>query len=272
MSLPSSSRSPDAALVIPCFRESRRLPPFLAELVAALGQAPFTSAIQAVDDGSPAAEQAALMDAVKPMLAGRCEVRPLICLPDNRLKGGAILAGWKASPDAAWLAFVDADGAVPAGEVRRLLELAVSRADPATVYSAARTAGAGRRSHRRLSRLIASRCFARAAGWAAGFPLADPQCGFKAVSQAAFAAVSPGLADRGLCFDVELLATAHRHGCRIEEIPIDWREQSGGSIGLWHHAPPMLRELWRIRRARQQPQSSPRPSPIDSAKSRTSIP
>ncbi|TVR50873.1 MAG: glycosyltransferase [Puniceicoccaceae bacterium] len=245
-------RPPDVWLVIPAFRETTRLPAFLNPLRLSLAEASFSTVVQVVDDGSPPQDQAALIRAVLPSEDRNCRIQAPILLPSNTRKGGAILAGWHRG-SARWMAFVDADGAVPPGEVCRVLADAVSGPEDRALL-AVRERLAGPPVRRDRLRRIGSRWFSYWAGRIAGCRIRDSQCGFKIIPGPVWKHLEPLLEGSGFCFDVELLARLHQMDCPVREVPIEWSEQSGGHVGLLRHGPGMLWELWRLReRLKLQP-------------------
>jgi hypothetical protein len=231
-------------LAIPAYRENTRLPAFLADLLPALRDLPLPFVLQIVDDGSPPPEAARLRDLLPLGVHGSCTVAPLLALPRNTQKGGAILAAWRAHPRAAWFAFVDADGAIPASEVRRLLLAALSPGAPAQTWFAVRPPGTARPPLRRL----AGRFFSALASSVCTLPVADTQCGLKLVPAPAWSAIEPGFLGSGFCFDVELLARLHRARVPLVPFPLRWTERPGGHVRLWRAAPPMLLALLRLQR------------------------
>lgn len=80
-------------LVIPCFRESDRLPRFLRELVDSLQDAPYSCNILVVDDGSGDREQKAVLDLVGAVDSVKQMILPPLLQPRNLGKGGAVRAG-----------------------------------------------------------------------------------------------------------------------------------------------------------------------------------
>ncbi len=233
-------------LCIPAFDEAERLPSFLDALIAALASASFSVRIQIVDDGSPVAARERLFRALAPGARGACELLPPLALAANTRKGGAILAGWRAHQDASWFAFVDADGAVPAGEVRRLLAAAANDSNRPRAWFAVRRPGPEVR--RDALRAMTGRVFSKLAARVAGSRLTDVQCGLKFVPGDVWRGIEPAFHGSGLCFDVELLARLGRAYCDVREFPIAWTERDGGSIRLWPDAPRMLFELARLHR------------------------
>src|SRR5437773_2253681 len=110
-------------LVVPCSNESGRITSFLPDLSRSL-DAEGNCRVLVVEDGSGEEEQRrmrAIVDGLKP--DHPCLQAPLL-LPGNLGKGGAVHAGWSANENSEWLGFVDADGAIPAREVVRLLRSA----------------------------------------------------------------------------------------------------------------------------------------------------
>jgi thiamine biosynthesis lipoprotein len=237
---------PEAALVLPCWRESKRLPRFLPGLCEAIVAGGLRVEVIVSDDGSPATERAAtaaFVDSLRPRFAF---LRPLAGDMIHRGKGGAICAGWRAAtPGAAVLAFVDADGAVPPDDVVAFLREALAR--PEQMLAATRVAGS--EVKRTLHRRIASRAFAAWARLWTGTPVSDPQCGLKAIPAAMFA--RHDWREEGFALDLELLTAARRDGVAVAEFPVRWREvghsrlRSGDIFALFAAAPRVSRATGR---------------------------
>ena len=237
---------PDFLLVLPSFKESRRLPKYLAALVETLALAPFTTRVLVVDDGSPAGEQRALADAVAPCQRGNCSVCPPLLRPGNGRKGDAILEGWS-SAASRWLAFADADGATSAEEVRRVLG-DIQSGDPggSAAYFAVRLTKGPRRVLRSLPRRIASRSFCMLASLALRTAPMDFQCGFKVIPGRVLPLVRGRLEGRGFCFDPALLLALRGQGVPVNQVPIDWSDKPGGTVSAWRNGPGMALGLLRL--------------------------
>lgn len=212
-------------LVIPAYRESARLPAYLRSLVEELG--PLDYRLLVVDDGSGAEEQARIKQVLSDLDAP--QLLPLLPLASNQGKGAAVRAGWAKPFDCQWLAFVDADGAIPAREVRRFLELT---ANSSAALFASRIRMLGRTVERSLRRHLTGRIFASMVGaWIT--PLVyDSQCGLKAIRVADYRRVEKALCEDRFCFDVELLAALLAHGIPVEEVPVDWHDQAGSKVSM----------------------------------------
>ena len=239
-------RCPDVLLVLPAFRELQRLPQYLLALTGALAEAPFTSELLVVDDGSPAHEQRALRAEVGDRQVGKCRVLPPLLLPRNRLKGDAILEGWRSRP-ALWLAFADSDGATSASEVRRVLGEVIDEDRSQQAAHFAVRQGHGPFGVRRTPlRRILSGIFSRLAGVSLRTAPMDFQCGFKIVPGKVLPAIAPSLEDRGLCFDLALFLALRSEGVLVRPVPIDWSDQPGGKVTLWRNGPGMVAGLWTL--------------------------
>ena len=113
--------------VVPAFNEGDRLFTFLQDW-ARTGMAHASLRVTAlvVDDGSrerEAARQRQAVDAAAEALRGAGAPHDIRYLraDRNRGKGASIRWGWsQADPDADWLGFIDADGALPAREYWRV--------------------------------------------------------------------------------------------------------------------------------------------------------
>ena len=242
--------SKDFLLVIPAFEESGRLPPFLEALAAALAGQPFQSEIRIVDDGSCAAERERLVRAVQPLREKFDGILDPLFLHGNSGKGAAILAGWRHRPDARWLAFADADGAVSPAEISRVFGMIFARGAEAACVFGSRVKMLGRVIERSTMRHFIGRIFASMVGNLIDPRVYDAQCGFKIISRRAFAAIDPLLVETGFAFDVELMCALLDSGFRIEEVPVDWSDVPGSKVSLVRDTLRMFFSLQKIRARR----------------------
>jgi glycosyltransferase involved in cell wall biosynthesis len=237
---------PEFLLVLPAFRELRRLPPYLAALSEALAGAPFATEVLVVDDGSPRDEQEALRAAIEARTVGACTVLPLLVLAENRRKGDAILEGWRSRP-AAWLAFADADGATAASEVRRVFG-EIADADPGRqgAHFGVRNARGQTGVRRTALRWVLGALYRRMAALALRAEPMDFQCGFKVVPGALVTPMADALQGRGFCFDLALFLALRSREVPIHRVPIRWADQPGGSFSPWRNGPGLIAGLWNL--------------------------
>jgi dolichyl-phosphate beta-glucosyltransferase len=239
-------------IVIPCFCESKRLPRFLDSLCSELTKAPFQTSIVIVDDGSGHSEAAALRAVVDdfrikyPQLIG-----DPIFLKENLGKGGAVYAGWNTAlnnPVVELLCFVDADGAVPAYEVRRLIEKLLADRDHTWAgLFGSRIKILGNTVNRQALRHYTGRVFATFASVLTGIEIYDSQCGLKVVRRTAYAAIEKQLTEKRFAFDIELTLLLIKSGFRIREIPIDWEEVPGSKVKILRDSIRMFSAVFRMR-------------------------
>ena len=82
-------------------------------------------------------------------------------------------------------------------------------------------------------------------------PVQDAQCGFKAISSRAAAALLPHCLEDGWMFDTELIAFASGKGMSVAEIPVAWIEHRDprrrSALRLFRHGWGFISGLWRIR-------------------------
>lgn len=218
---------PATLIVIPCFRERERLPEFLPALCGALQGVPGVR-VRVVDDGSGAAEQAWSATYVDALRRQYPFLEPAQLNAENHGKGGAVYSGWDRPEGADRLAFVDADGAVPASEVVRLLR--VSDAKPGTAIFAVRTGEHGTRVVRDWHRRVAGQVFRWIVRYFFRFPLPDTQCGFKIIPAAAYSAFRSALQEERFTFDVELTWHLLHSGVPLAPEPINWTESPGSRL------------------------------------------
>jgi dolichyl-phosphate beta-glucosyltransferase len=222
-------------LVLPAFRESKRLPPFLRSLCDEIALEPTVDcAVLTVDDGSGTAESEAMQKVYDNLHSRFPFLLPPLLLEKNRGKGGAIYAGWQtATPDIDWLAFVDSDGAVSARETVRFLKtVGATESSAGECLFAVRTEAEDTEVKRTLVRGLMGKVFRFLVKAIHQLPIPDTQCGLKAVTRADFEKVNPFLTEHRFCFDVDLSRNLKAIGTTFRIFPISWNESPGSTIRL----------------------------------------
>lgn len=233
-------------LVTPVWNDSARLEVFGPRLARALLDSDLSVRWIVADDGSSAAEKARVTSLVE----GFTQIYPAVeamLFSERCRKGGAVYRAWDACPQADLLAFVDADGAVSAASVVRLLRHACDLGVNAGVVGVRHDA-VDTPVRRPWMRALSFRLFASLVHGLVGIDFEDTQCGAKVIPAAAYRAVSTRLIERGFVFDVELLVALEAQGSRIEQLRIPWREMPGGKVNPLRDAWGMIAGILRIRK------------------------
>jgi len=242
-------------LAIPSFNDSSRLGTFLPLLAQAVSSSGLRIRIQVVDDGSCEFEAQKTEKVVDACRKDSPEIMPLLFLESNRGKGGAVYAGWEQVGDEDWLAFVDADGAIPAEEVARLCEFAISQSSADGVL-ASRIRMLGHVIDRTFKRHLFGRVYATLAKILVGVPVYDSQCGFKIFKRSCFEQVRANLQTMRFGFDMELLANCYLRGFCLLEMPIrQWRDVPGAKVRLLRDSMDMFVSLLKLRKTIRKKES-----------------
>ncbi len=250
MAMTVSAVPQSLVLVTPVWNDSLRLGRFGPSLARALTESGLPVRWIVADDGSPVEEQVRVQDLVGSFRELYPHVESML-FTERSHKGGAIYSAWDACPDADWVGFVDADGAIDADSTVRLLKHALAQGKAGGcvgVRHDAKETPVKRPFYRALS----FRLFSFVMHRLIGIRFEDTQCGAKVVPGSAYHHVAPSLKERGYIFDVELLLALDLHGCRIEELRIPWSEMDGGKVHPFRDAWPMLAGLLRIRKRLQR--------------------
>jgi dolichyl-phosphate beta-glucosyltransferase len=242
----------DCLIAIPCFRESKRLPSYLERLCRELDSALFRTSIVIVDDGSGYPEDVITRSVIEEFRAKYpAIIADPVFLKENLGKGGAVYAGWNSlSRDSIpkLLCFVDADGAVPAFEVVRLIEelLRDDRRRWDALFGS-RVKLLGTSLERRITRHYVGRIFATLVSVLTGMGIYDSQCGLKVIRSNAYASVENQLKETRFVFDVELALCLLKAGFRIREVPVSWTEVPGSKVNIVKDSLRMFAGILRIR-------------------------
>lgn len=230
-------RTARLTLVIPVYREHRRLGDSLNKLVAFMNASDVSVDAVLIDDGSPS-ESA---DAIRAMVEAHGDSRMrLVRYPVNRGKGFAVKTG-VAAAEGDLILMSDADLSTPLEDWTRLRAALEAGADVACGSRAVSGAHIGRPPplHRRfLSRVF--NLLVRAAGVEG---IRDTQCGFKLFRADVAKTLFARLRTRRFAFDVELIALARDRGLRVVEVPVNWDYSGHSTVRLFSSGSRMVFDL-----------------------------
>jgi glycosyltransferase involved in cell wall biosynthesis len=230
----------DLTVVVPYYNPGSLLRRHLVELDRVLTEAGLDYELVAVSDGSTDGSPASL-DGVAPDRLRRLE------LAKNRGKGEALRTGL-AVGRGRYLGFIDADGDIPAQQLRSFVSLldsqapdivAGSKRHPASVvaYPPARRLYSW--GYQQLCRVLFD------------LDLRDTQTGIKLIRREVLAAALPRTVEERFAFDLELLVVAAHLGYRdIVELPVTIRERFTTTVSLrtvGEILTDTLRVWWRLR-------------------------
>ena len=202
-------------IVLPVLNEEAALPKTVASLHAFLSQnlaGPWRIVIadNGSDDATPQVGQA-LTQQYKQVSYLRLE---------QRGRGRALRRAWLES-DADIVSYMDVDLSTDLQALPLLLQ---ALQDGHDIAIGARLIPGAEVHLRSLKREFISRSYNLLIKLMFATRFHDAQCGFKAVTKAAVAALVPHVVDQGWFFDSELLILAEKRGFRIKEIPVAWTD------------------------------------------------
>ena len=236
------SEPPYLSIVVPAYNEARRLPQTLEKLREFLRGFTRTFEVLIVVEHSA--------DGTLEIASGAARQQENFLAIDSgpqRGKGHAVRTGvLRARGDCIF--YMDADLSVPLAEIDAFLAHFAEHPEDDVLL--------GNRQHAR-SRIVQRQsrlrermgktfnCLLKASGLAS---LHDTQCGFKAFRRAAAHAIFSRQQLDGFAFDVEVLLLAGRLGCKIADLPVEWRNSPDSRVRLVRDSLAMLRDLLRVRR------------------------
>jgi dolichol-phosphate mannosyltransferase len=211
-------------LILPTFNEAENLGPIVAAALAALDEAsPEGHRVLVVDDSSPDGT-GDIADA----LAARHPAVEVLHRRHREGLGPAYLAGFAhaLAGGAGFVIEMDADFSHDPADLKRLLACARSEADVALGSRYVKGGGVEDWG-------LVRRCVSRGGSWYArrvlDVDVRDLTGGFKCFRREVLEAIDlPTVRSHGYAFQVELTYRALRHGFRVREIPITFRDRRHG--------------------------------------------
>lgn len=225
------------------WNDSTRLSGYGPSLATSFSGSPMTVHWVIADDGSSTAERAKLEQLVESFRSTHPQVS-LHLAKAHRGKGAIIRDAWDQHPQADWLAFVDADGSVSAGDLLRLIGEAC---DHGLSVIGIRKRTATTEITESLWRSVFHHGYLLCVHLILGLRSDDLQCGAKVIRGGDYRAVARDLKEDGFSFDTELLAALQHKQLEWMEVPVTWREKAGAKVRPLIDAWTMFLSLLRIR-------------------------
>ena len=232
----------DVSIVVPAYREERRIGAAVRELAALAAGFPRVGQVLIVVEpgGDRTAEIARAAAQGNPVIA-------VIESDVHRGKGHSVRQGMlRASGEIIF--FMDADLSVPLGYVAPFV--AHMDANPPTdvAIGSRRHRGSVIRARQSFFREQAGRWFNRAVRLMGLGSSKDTQCGFKAFRRAAARGIFSRAQIDGFAFDVEALCIARGLGQHIDELPVEWSNDRDTKFHPLRDGWRSFRDLLRMRR------------------------
>jgi glycosyltransferase involved in cell wall biosynthesis len=162
-------------------------------------------------------------------------------------KGGALIEGMKLSSLADFIGYVDADGATSPQAFHDLVRQLERHSDVDCVIGSRWVAGAVLHQEQTRKRQVASRAFHLIVQVFFWMSIHDTQCGAKILRRGAIQRVHSSLRIADMAFDINLLYSLKRAGCRILEVPTEWTDRIGSKVTLGRTSLVMFLSIVRIR-------------------------
>jgi glycosyltransferase involved in cell wall biosynthesis len=233
------SESVKYSIVIPAYNEGERIGASLEKVLAYVAERGWAAEVLVVNDGSRDTTAAIVQE-----ISQRAPAVRLIENPGNRGKGYSVRNGMlHAQGDV--LLFSDADLSSPIHEAEKLF---AALANGAEVAIGSRWVDPKLQTQKQpLLRQLFGRIYNLLLRIILGLRQRDTQCGFKAFTRRAAAAIFPRQHIEGWGFDPEILFLAHRFGFNVAEVPVEWAHDERSKINPVRDGIHMFGEMVSIR-------------------------
>ncbi len=225
----------NVCICVPCYRESQRLPAFIADIRRVFSSSQTSRVtLYFLDDGSGEFETKLMRAAVDDLKDNSHISFHYVEFPENRGKGAVLRDGFANAMKNGFdlIGFFDGDGATPAKEILNLIHQ-FEHTPESDVVVGSRWKALGHPVERSFKRHLSGRIFATILSILYSIPIYDSQCGAKLFRKRVLTSELLALCDnQNWLFDTQLIITLHSRGRDIFELPVVWKDQPGSKINL----------------------------------------
>lgn len=237
----SSGKEILLSIVIPAFNESGRLKKTVIDTIEWCSRMVPSFEIIIVDDGS----NDDTLDIARSL--SKSDHRVIVLARPHLGKGAAVKVGML-NATGEFILFMDADGATPLNEIRKLLRK-MEEGYPVAIGSRVVADPRETKVVSSFHRIFLGRIFSKAVNILAVPGIRDTQCGFKMFRKNAAKALFAMQECNDFAFDVEILFLAKRMSLSVAEVPVNWINQKGSKVNPLIDGCKMLADILKLRLA-----------------------
>jgi glycosyltransferase involved in cell wall biosynthesis len=237
-----NSDQPLLSIVIPAYKEAKRLPFSLVKIQQFFNKYSIPLEINVIVEKSP--------DDTWEISSGVVEGDPRFHIIDNIVKQGkgyAVRSGMLRSTGK-YVLFMDADLSTPLPEIFNFLMIFKDNPNYQVVIGDRKSNAVIEDQNRSLFRRALSYGFNQFVRHVSGSEIRDTQCGFKAFTSNATKQIFKLQSLNGFAFDVEILAIAQELKMEIEAVPVRWIDDERSTVNPIFDPIKMAIDLFKIRK------------------------
>lgn len=233
------SKEYELTIVIPAFKEEKRISIILEAIEKWLKDKEFFVETIVVVDGSPD-NTAGVAKTYEDRIPGLRVIEK----KENKGKGGTVKDGFLEAKGK-YIIFTDADNSTPIEQVDKLLPFMKKYE---VVIGSRYTEGGKLAIPQSFVRHFGSRVLNIIIQTLAVYGIKDTQCGFKMFQRDAAREIFGRLTITGFSFDIEVLAIARKLGYKIKEVGIIWYDNPHSTVDPIADGLRMIKDTWAIRK------------------------
>jgi glycosyltransferase involved in cell wall biosynthesis len=243
MSISKSSKDVVVSLVLPAYNEAEKLEDAVTRISQALEERRYRYEIIIAEDGSTDGTAERAEELAQKLHYVRHIHR------EKRLGRGTALNNAFKQSNGEVLVYMDLDLSTDLKSLKPLVEAIMVEGYDLSTGSRMLPES---KVERGLRRSISSKTYNFLVRQMLGSKVRDHQCGFKAFKREPLLRLIDEVEATHWFWDTEILVRAHRHGCKIKEIPVEWKSGADTKVNLskdsWNMFVQIIKLWWKLKK------------------------
>jgi dolichyl-phosphate beta-glucosyltransferase len=232
---------PDISIVIPAYREAKRLPYTMKKIQDFINQSPLLFEIIIVVEKSPD-------NTLEIVQEWKNKIKEIIIIVNEQKlgKGASVQKGMLAASGQC-IGFIDADGSTELPFIKQAYDLIIHKKYYGVIASRS-LEGSVINNKQNFLRVLLGNIYRKFTQYISQLPYKDTQCGCKFFHSSIVNILFESILEKGFAFDVEILIKAKKNNISIKELACVWEDKENSTVNTFIDGLIMLKAIFKLKK------------------------